>query len=313
MNLLSVILKVMLADAAVSALSGKTGLSSSSLKKLLPLAIPLLLRYMTNNASTQSGALSLLGALTQHSVARSADEMFAEADEVDGGKIVNHILGDDSTRAIQTLAAESGMSTDDVTRALGGLAPALLSILSAATTSASNQSASSGMDLTDLLTLFGGASAPASQQSVGTSLLGSLLGGTPTQQQQTSSMSLLDALLGTGAVQQQPVQQQTSLLGSLLGLGSTQQPVQQQTSSNGLGLLGSLLGVTPTQQTTQVKPASKPANKPSQAKPAQQQTSLLGSLLGAAPTQQLTQQTAQQNINNLNGNTLLSLLLGAMQ
>ena len=73
MNLLNVLLKVFLADAALKALSGKTGLSSSSLKKLLPLAIPLLLRYMTNNASSQSGALSLLGALTQHSNFRSED------------------------------------------------------------------------------------------------------------------------------------------------------------------------------------------------------------------------------------------------
>ena len=92
MNLLNVLLKVLLADAAIKALSGKTGLSSSSLKKLLPLAIPLLLRYMTNNASSQSGALSLLGALTQHSNFRSAEEMLAEADEEDGGKIVKHIL-----------------------------------------------------------------------------------------------------------------------------------------------------------------------------------------------------------------------------
>ena len=150
MNLLSVLLKVMLADAAISALSGKTGLSSGALKKLLPLAIPLLLRYMTSNASTQSGALSLLGALTQHNTARSMDKMFAEADEEDGGKIVKHILGDDSSRAVQTLAAESGLSPDDVTRGLGALAPALLAMLDAATTSASNQStAQSGtLDLT---------------------------------------------------------------------------------------------------------------------------------------------------------------------
>ncbi len=100
MNLLNVLLKVLLADAAVNALSGKTGLSSSSLKKLLPLAIPLLLRYMTNNASSQSGALSLLGALTQHSNFRSAEEMLAEVDEEDGGKIVKHILGDDTGRAV---------------------------------------------------------------------------------------------------------------------------------------------------------------------------------------------------------------------
>ena len=43
-----------------------------------------------------------------------------------------------------------------------------------------------------------------------------------------------------------------------------------------------------------------------------QQTSsggLLDALLGVTPTQQVQQQT----VNNLNGNNLLSLLLGAMQ
>ena len=271
MNLLSVLLKVMLADAAISALSGKTGLSSGALKKLLPLAIPLLLRYMTSNASTQNGALSLLGALTQHNTARSMDEMFAEADEEDGGKIVKHILGDDSSRAVQTLAAESGLSADDVTRGLGALAPALLAMLAAATTSASNQStAQSGtLDLTDLLTMFGGASAPASQQSIGSSLLGSLLGGGASTQQQ-SSMGLLDALLGVTPTQQQTASQQSpGLLSSLFGAPAAQQQAAQQQSPS---LLGSLLGVTPTQQTVQ-----------------------------------------QSSVNNLNGNNLLSLLLGAMQ
>ena len=237
MNLLSVLLKVMLADAAVGALSGKTGLSSGSLKKLLPLAIPLLLRYMTNNASNQSGALSLLGALTQHAGARSMDEMFAEADEEDGGKIVKHILGNDSDRAIQTLAAESGMSSDEVGRALGGLAPALLTMLSAATTSASNQTASNTLDLSDLLGMFGGASAPVSQQSLGNSLLGSLLGASAPQQ----SSSLMDALLGMN--QAKPQQQSAGLLGSLLGVSPSSQTVQQSSINNvnGNALLGLLL------------------------------------------------------------------------
>ncbi len=246
MNLLNLLLKDMLADAALKALSGKTGLNTSSLKKLLPLAIPLLLRYMTKNASTQSGALSLLGALTQHTNARSMDEMFAEADEVDGGKIVQHILGDDSGRAIQSLAAETGMSTADVSRALGGLAPALLSVLSSATSTASSQSAanqSAGLDLSDLLGLFGGASA---QQTSNSSLLGSLLGGSPAQQQSGSGLGLLDTLLGVTPTQQQPVQQQSGgLLSSLLGLSSTaQQPVQQQSLNNvnGTNLLSLLLG-----------------------------------------------------------------------
>ena len=321
MNLLNVLLKVLLADAALKALSGKTGLSTSSLKKLLPLAIPLLLRYMTNNASSQSGALSLLGALTQHSNFRSAEEMLAEADEEDGGKIVKHILGDDTSRAVEMLAEETDLSSGDVNRGLNGLAPVLLTVLASAMLSANNQSSSAqqsnSLDLSDLLGVFGGSSA---QQSSG-GLLGSLLGGGSSAQQ--SSGSLLSALLGGS--QQQPVQQSSatgSLLNALLGGGTTvaQQPAQQ--ASVGGSLLNALLGGGAAQQTVQ-QTTSKP-KKP--AKPAQQTvqplqqtaqlssgSSLLDALLGVSSSSAQPQQVVQQSANNVNGNNLLSLLLGAMQ
>ena len=327
MNLLNVLLKVLLADAAVNALSGKTGLSSSSLKKLLPLAIPLLLRYMTNNASSQSGALSLLGALTQHSNFRSAEEMLAEVDEEDGGKIVKHILGDDTSRAVEMLAEETDMSSGEVTRGLNGLAPVLLTVLASAMLSANSQSSSAqqcnSLDLSSLLNVFGGSSA---QQSSG-SLLGSLLGGSSSAQQSSATGSLLNALLGGSTAVQQPVQQQSSatgsLLNALLGGGTTvaQQPAQQ-TSVSG-SLLNALLGggttvQQPVQQTT-AKP-KKPAKPAQQTVQPLQQTaqlssgsSLLDALLGVSPTTASTQQAVQQSANNINGNNLLSLLLGAMQ
>ena len=325
MNLLNVLLKVLLADAAIKALSGKTGLSSSSLKKLLPLAIPLLLRYMTNNASSQSGALSLLGALTQHSNFRSAEEMLAEADEEDGGKIVQHILGDDTNRAVEMLAEETNLSSGEVNRGLNGLVPVLLTVLASAMLSANNQSNSAqqggALDLSNLLNVFGGSSVQQPVQQSSGGLLGSLLGGNSAPAQ---NGSLLSALLG-GSQPQQPVQQTSatgSLLNALLGGGTTvaQQPAQQ--ASVGGSLLNALLGGTPVQQQP-VQQASKP-KKP--AKPAQQtvqplqQTAqvssgsgLLDALLGVSSAAAPTQQAVQQSANNINGNNLLSLLLGAMQ
>lgn len=325
MNLLNVLLKVLLADAAIKALSGKTGLSSSSLKKLLPLAIPLLLRYMTNNASSQSGALSLLGALTQHSNFRSAEEMLAEADEEDGGKIVQHILGDDTSRAVEMLAEETNLSSGEVNRGLNGLAPVLLTVLASAMLSANNQSSSAqqggALDLSNLLNVFGGSSVQQPVQQSSGGLLGSLLGGNSAPAQ---NGSLLSALLG-GSQPQQPVQQTSatgSLLNALLGGGTTvaQQPAQQ--ASVGGSLLNALLGGTPVQQQP-VQQASKP-KKP--AKPAQQMvqplqqtaqvssgSGLLDALLGVSSAAAPTQQAVQQSANNINGNNLLSLLLGAMQ
>ena len=326
MNLLNVLLKVLLADAAIKALSGKTGLSSSSLKKLLPLAIPLLLRYMTNNASSQSGALSLLGALTQHSNFRSAEEMLAEADEEDGGKIVQHILGDDTNRAVEMLAEETNLSSGEVNRGLNGLAPVLLTVLASAMLSANNQSNSAqqggALDLSNLLNVFGGSSVQQPVQQSSGGLLGSLLGGNSAPAQ---NGSLLSALLG-GSQPQQPVQQTSatgSLLNALLGGGTTvaQQPAQQ--ASVGGSLLNALLGGGTTVAQQPVQQASKP-KKP--AKPAQQtvqplqQTAqvssgsgLLDALLGVSSAAVQTQQAVQQSANNINGNNLLSLLLGAMQ
>ena len=288
MNLLNVLLKVLLADAAIKALSGKTGLSSSSLKKLLPLAIPLLLRYMTNNASSQSGALSLLGALTQHSNFRSAEEMLAEADEEDGGKIVQHILGDDTNRAVEMLAEETNLSSGEVNRGLNGLAPVLLTVLASAMLSANNQSNSAqqggALDLSNLLNVFGGSSVqqPVQQTSATGSLLNALLGGGTTVAQQPAQQasvggSLLNALLGGGTtVAQQPVQQASKPKKPAKPAQQTVQPLQQTAQvSSGSGLLDALLGVSS----------------------------------AAAPTQQAVQQSA----NNINGNNLLSLLLGAMQ
>ena len=254
MNLLNVLLKIMLADSAISALSGKTGLSSAQLKKLLPLAIPLLLRFMTNNASTQSGAQSLLGALLQHTNTREIADQFHEADEADGGKIVSHILGDQQSAAVKSLALETGMSDADVTRALGGLAPALLSVLSAATTQAKPQTAAKPQTVKPAQTITlkpAQAQAQAAQaQAVDLTSLLSLLGGAAAQAQpqvqaQPAGVDLLSALLGTStAAPAAPAATQVNPLGGLLGslLGAT--PTANDNALNGnllLNLLTALL------------------------------------------------------------------------
>lgn len=220
MNLLNILLKTMLTDTAITALAKKTGLSSAQLKKLLPLAIPLLLRFLTKNASTENGALSLLGALTQHTNTKAMPEQFSEADEVDGGKIVNHILGNESANAILSLSEETGMSNEDVNRALSGLAPALLSSLSAATNTASAGSKidlSDGLDLSEMLTMFGGMSAPQSNAGSGLGLLGSLLGAAPAAPAAPAGAgSLLGALLGGATSEADSSINGTALLSSLL-------------------------------------------------------------------------------------------------
>ena len=226
MNLLSVLLKTLMADGAISALAKKTGIGSAALKKLLPLAIPLLLKAMTNNVSSQSGVQSLLGALTQHTSTKSMPEQIAEADQEDGSKILGHILGGDAASELNGLAAQTGLSANEVGSALSGIAPALLSGLSAATSSsgaAGKVDLSDGLDLGDVMAMLGGgqSAAPAG------GLLGSLLGGS---QSNASSGGLLGSLLGGG----QSNASSGGLLGSLFGGSQNSAPAAG-------GLLGSLL------------------------------------------------------------------------
>ncbi len=229
MNLLSVLLKTLMADGAISALAKKTGIGGAALKKLLPLAIPLLLKAMTNNASSQSGVQSLLGALTQHRSTKSMPEQIAEADQADGSKILGHILGGSAASELNGLAAQTGLSANEVSSALSGIAPALLSGLSAATTShgaAGKVDLSDGLDLGDVMAMLGGGQSSASS---GGGLLGSLLGGG--QSNAPSGGGLLGSLLGGG---QNSAPSGGGLLGSLLGGGQSSAPAAG-------GLLGSLL------------------------------------------------------------------------
>lgn len=255
MNLLTLLLKAMLTNNSVSSVSNKTGLSSALVKKLIVAAVPLLIKYMTKNASTTSGAQSLLGALAQHSSKRSLSQQIEEVDVEDGEKIINHILGDDKKLVVKELAAETGATNEQVTKGLASLAPALLSgLFSATNTAHQNQQSSNAGDLSSLL---------------------GLLTGTTQQQAQTSSSNDLLSLLFGGTQQAQQTQQSANPFASLFG-GTT----QQQTSSNGLA---SLFGLTPQQSTTQQAQTNSSAAL----------NSLFGTLLGGS-SQQTTAQQAQQ-------------------
>ena len=97
----------MTSEDTVNTLSQKTGASSKQVSMLITLALPLLIKYLTKNASSQSGAQSLLGALMQHTNKNSMADQVAQADEEDGKKILQHILGDRSTDVMNDLAGKT--------------------------------------------------------------------------------------------------------------------------------------------------------------------------------------------------------------
>ena len=224
MNLLQLLLGAMTSNDSVNATSKKTGVSSSSISKLLMMAVPLLITYVTKNASKKEGASSLLGALSQHTSTQTVSQQITNADSTDGAKIIAHILGKNQNSVISSLAKETGLSSKEVNSVLNAIAPALLNSLSTATTATAAKPQSNkvdlsdGIDLSDIAGLLGGGSVSNVNSNPAAGLLGSLLSGS-SQQQQSSNTGL-------------------ELLGSLLG-GS--KPTQQQ--SNGTELLGLLTGL----------------------------------------------------------------------
>ena len=74
MNLLKMLTGVLTSGAALKALSAKTGLSQKQLKLIITIALPLLIKAMTKNASSKEGAASLLGALGQHKDKKTIDK-----------------------------------------------------------------------------------------------------------------------------------------------------------------------------------------------------------------------------------------------
>lgn len=164
-SLLNLLLGAMLSSSSVNTLSSQSGGSKAQINKLLLLAVPILLKALTKNASSEAGALSLLGALGQHKKTNSLADQISEADRDDGGKILNHILGKKNDSVVSSLADESGLNKDQVSMVLQAIAPALLSGVSAATTTTAKKKKkknqvdlSDGLDLSDIMAMFGNAS-----------------------------------------------------------------------------------------------------------------------------------------------------------
>ena len=212
MNLMNMLVKALTSGAALQALSAKTGLSEKQLKMIIMIAVPLLLRRMTTNASSQNGANSLLGALTQHQSKQSVDAQLENADAEDGSKIVGHILGEDRETLIDQVAKEADVDPKDVNIVLGNISPTIMNGLSAATETASSQQSSGvdlsdGFDLSDVMGLLGGMSGsgasaesgePAGGEPLGGlgNLFGSLLGAAkPEQDQSSNGTQLIQSLL----------------------------------------------------------------------------------------------------------------------
>ena len=116
MNLLGLLMAAMTTKNALAQVSKKTGLSEKQIKKLVMIAVPILIKYLTKNASSGDGAHSLLGALAQHNNKEDIGLQLKDADEKDGHKIISHIFGKKEEAVTQNLSAQSGLTQEQVPR-----------------------------------------------------------------------------------------------------------------------------------------------------------------------------------------------------
>ena len=187
MNLLGILLAVMTSKAALGQVAGKTGLSQKQIKKLMKIAVPILIKYMTSNASSGDGAQSLLGALMQHNNKQDVGLQLKDADEDDGHKIIGHIFGKKEKEVTQQLSAQSGLTAEQVNQILAIMAPALMSGVSEAASDA---------------TIAHGTAVPTLRPGSTPGIFSSLLGTSPSQAVQEpddnsiNGVALLQALLG---------------------------------------------------------------------------------------------------------------------
>lgn len=143
MDLLHSLLGSMTSNSSIDALAGKSGASTDSVQKAISSALPSLLGSLTKNASTTTGAKSLLGALSQHEDASDVSSQIKNADEKDGGKIIGKILGDGKDDFISSIAKEAGINVGQSSQILSSIAPALLSAIASASKSDSDTSKNS--------------------------------------------------------------------------------------------------------------------------------------------------------------------------
>ncbi len=214
---LSSILGTLLSSDAISGVSQATHTSANDVQSVLSAAMPSLLQGAVAQSQDQATAESFATALADHSAADTSDlaSFMNGVDLDDGAKIVQHLLGSNTSALTSQVAKQSSVTKAKTGSILSAAAPLLLSLLGQGT-NASSSSVSTSMISSLMGGLLGGGQ---SQSSAGGSLLSSLLGGG--QSQSSAGGSLLGSLLGGGQSQSQSG---GGLLSGLMGALDTSAP-----------------------------------------------------------------------------------------
>ena len=166
-----------LGKTIVNGVAGQTGQDTNKTSSVLTMALPVLMQAMKQNASTPQGAEGLMGALnSKHdgSILDNLDGLFGGGVDSnvldDGGKIIDHVLGNKQQNVENAIGQKSGLDAGSVAQILKVAAPILMGVLGKQSKQ-QNVNSSSGLE----------------------SLLGGLLNSNSPQQEQSFLESILDA------------------------------------------------------------------------------------------------------------------------
>ncbi|MCA9337043.1 DUF937 domain-containing protein [Candidatus Saccharibacteria bacterium] len=111
-----------------------TGTDKSTVESVIAVGLPVILGQMANNTGDEKGAQALDAAVekdhTSGSLLESLGGLFAGGDSNnDGGKIIEHVLGEKQSSANETIANKTGIDVATVAKILTFLAPLVMAYL----------------------------------------------------------------------------------------------------------------------------------------------------------------------------------------
>ena len=159
---INALMKQMLSSDSIQNLSSVTGTTQKDVKNVLSTALPSLLNGAQSQATDEKTAESFVNALASHAKDDTADisSFFSNIDLEDGGKIVQHLLGNQTQALTEEAAGKAGVEVKKSTNILSAAAPLLMSLLGQQTAgNANNNTSGIGGLMGSLLGgIFGGGS-----------------------------------------------------------------------------------------------------------------------------------------------------------
>lgn len=150
---LNALMNTMLSGDSIESISRLAGVSEEETKRVLGSALPQLLSGAQGQAEDEQTAEGFAKALSDHAQADTSDVrgFLTGVDQIDGGKILAHLLGINQGSITESAAASSGLKPAQVVKILSIAAPLLMSLLGQQAQQDNNNAAGVGSLMSALL------------------------------------------------------------------------------------------------------------------------------------------------------------------